>query len=300
MPFVSTRPKLRLSQEEVDELERIVQARKEPKHRAQRAHILLAYHRGDTVSAIARRAGVGRPTVERCVEKALSIGALAALADLPGRGKPPVLTPEAKAWVLAQACEKPTALGYVYELWTTRLLAQHARTQGPVAGHPSLARLGRGTVSKLLTGAKVRPHKITYYLEKRDPEFDGKMAQVLCVYREVRVARETTAPASQQVVAWLSYDEKPGIQALALTAPDRPPVPGQHPAVARDYEYVRLGTSSLLAAMDLLTGEVWGMMVDRHRSAEFIQFLRMLDAKYPPGTKLRIVLDNHSAHISQG
>lgn len=299
MPFVSSRAKLGLTEEEGAELERIAHARTEPARRVERARMLLAYHQGETVSAIARRVGVARPTVERCVGKALSMGVMVALADLPGRGKPATLTTEAKAWLLDRACQKPTALGYPYELWTTRLLAQDARTHGPAAGHPSLAHLGRGTVSKLLRGAKVRPHKIAYYLERRDPEFAGKMAQVLCVYREVQVARESVAPPSQQVVAWLSYDEKPGIQALATTAPDRLPVPGVHPTVARDHEYVRLGTSTLLAALDLLTGQVWGMMMDHHRSAEFVQFLRMLDGKYPKGVKLRLILDNHSAHISR-
>lgn len=299
MPFVSSRPKLHLTQEEGAELERIAGARTEPVRRVERARMLLAYGQGETVSAIARQVGVGRPTVERCVGKALSMGVMAALVDLPGRGKPSTLTLEAKAWVLDRACQKPTALGYPHELWTTRLLAQDARTYGPAAGHPSLSRLGRGTVSKLLTGAKVRPHKIAYYLERRDPEFANKMTQVLCVYKEVQVARESAAPRSQQVVAWLSYDEKPGIQALATTAPDRLPVPALHPTVARDHEYVRLGTLTLLAAMDLLTGEVWGMLLDRHRSAEFIQFLRMLDGKYPKGVKLRLILDNHSAHISR-
>ena len=98
------------------------------------------------------------------------------------------------------------------------------------------------------------------------------------------------------MVAILSYDEKPGIQAISNTAPDLPPEPGKHPTVSRDYEYVRHGTLSLMAGIDLLNGKVHGQVVDRHRSREFILFLKQLDQVYPSSAKIRIVLDNHSAH----
>ncbi len=105
--------------------------------------------------------------------------------------------------------------------------------------------------------------------------------------------------APSELVAVLSYDEKPGIQAIQNTAPDLPPVPGLHAAISRDHEYIRHGTPSLLAGIDLLSGEVLGLVRDRHRSAEFIEFLRMTDAQYPSDARIRIVLDNHSAHISK-
>jgi hypothetical protein len=91
-------------------------------------------------------------------------------------------------------------------------------------------------VSKILTRSQVRPHKIRYYLERRDPEFEAKMAQVLCVYREVAALR---AAGGSSLVAVLAYDEKPGIQVLGGTTPDLPPLPGAAPEVRRDYEYVR-------------------------------------------------------------
>jgi transposase len=104
-----------------------------------------------------------------------------------------------------------------------------------------------------------------------------------------------------EIAAVLSYDEKPGIQALSHTAPDLPPVPGEHKTVGRDYEYVRHGTLSLLAGIDLLSGEVLGIVRDRHRSAEFMEFLNVVDARYgdDPNTRIRIILDNHSSHISK-
>lgn len=183
-------------------------------------------------------------------------------------------------------------------MWTLRLLAEHIRSHCEEAGHPSLCRLARGTVSKLLTEGEVQPHKIRYYLERRDPDFDAKMAQVLCVYHEVALLREQAEP-SGDLVAYLSYDEKPGIQALENLAPDLAPVPGEHPQLSRDHQYRRHGTVTLMAGIDLLTGQVHGMVTERHRSREFVAFLKMLDAHYRPEARLAIVLDNHSAHISK-
>ena len=97
----------------------------------------------------------------------------------------------------------------------------------------------------------------------------------------------------------ISYDEKPGIQALATTTPDLPPVVGTHPSHLRDYEYVRLGTVSLLAGLDLHTGRVIETVSDAHNSGDFIAFLKKLDAAYPEHPQIRLVLDNHSAHISK-
>jgi hypothetical protein len=110
----------------------------------------------------------------------------------------------------------------------------------------------------ILNEQEIKPHKVRYYLERRDPEFKQKMAEVLCVYREVKLIKETAAAAKQEpsdAVAIVSYDEKPGIQAIATTAPDLPPEPGRHRTFARDHEYKRLGTVSLLAGIDLLTGQ---------------------------------------------
>ena len=212
------------------------------------------------------------------------------------------ITVEAKAWVVDLACRKAKELGYPHELWTTRLLARHAREHGPAQGHTCLAKLAQGTLCNILNEQEIKPHKVRYYLERRDPEFKQKMAEVLCVYREVKLIKEAAAAAKQKpsdTVAIVSYDEKPGIQALATTAPDLPPEPGVHATFARDYEYKRHGTVSLLAGIDLLTGKVHALVKDRHRSREFIEFLKLIDAAYPTHTAIKLILDNHSAHISK-
>ena len=291
---------LAMTDEETAELATISRSRMEPASRVERAQMLLAYRETPSFFAVARRLGAHHQTVQRCVERALAYGSLAALDDRPRPGKEPTITPQAKAWLVSLACDKAKDHGYPHELWTTRLLACHAREHGPAAGHECLANLVQGTVCKILGKEEIKPHKVRYYLEKRDADFEPKMAEVLCVYRQVEVLKKAAKSKKPgKPVAIVSYDEKPGIQAIATTAPDLPPEPGVHATFARDHEYKRHGTLSLLAGIDLLTGKVHALVRDRHRSREFIEFLKLLDAAYPVGTAIKLILDNHSAHISR-
>src|SRR5712692_10455257 len=293
---------LAIGEEDLAALRAISRSRTEPASRVERARILLAYREDPSFFAVGQALGVHHQTVQRCVERALAYGPMAALDDLPRPGKEPQITAEAKAWVTDLACRKAKELGYPHELWTTRLLARHAREHGPAEGHVCLAKLVQGTVCKILNEQEVKPHKVRYYLERRDPEFKAKMAEVLCVYREVKIIKETAAAAKQkpsEAVAIISYDEKPGIQAIATTAPDLSPEPSVHARFARDHEYKRHGTVSLLAGIDLVSGKVHPLVRDRHRSREFIEFLKLLDAAYPAHTAIKLILDNHSAHISK-
>ena len=168
-----------------------------------------------------------------------------------------------------------------------------------------MAKLAQGTVCKILAEHEVKPHKVRYYLEKRDPEFDPKMAEILCVYRQVAMLQADSGHRQDQdsgasgSLAIVSYDEKPGIQAIATTAPDRPPLPGKSPTVMRDHEYKRHGTLTLMAGIDLFTGHVHALVKERHRSREFIEFLKLLDAAYPADTPIEVILDKHSAHVSR-
>jgi transposase len=262
---------------------------------------LLAYREDPSFFAVGRALGLHHQTVQRCVERAVAEGPLAALDDRPRPGREPAITLEAKAWLVSLACRKAKDLGYPHELWTTRLLARHAREHGPPEGHACLANLAQGTVCKILDQEEVKPHKVRYYLEQRDPDFAEKMAAVLCVYRQVKILKQAAAASKKKRprVAIISYDEKPGIQAIATTAPDLTPEPGVHATFAREHEYKRHGTVSLLAGIDLVTGKVHALVKDRHRSREFIEFLKLLDAAYPARTAIRLILDNHSAHISR-
>jgi transposase len=286
-----------VGRKELGELRSIARSRTEPAARVERARMLLAYRADPSFFAVGRALGVHHQTVQRCVERAVEYGALAALDDRPRPGRTPEITVEARAWLVDLACRKAKELGYPHEVWTTRLLAQHAREHGPSAGHACLAHLAQGTVCKILDAEEVKPHRVRYYLDRRDPEFASKMAEVLCVYRQVKLLKKRKQPSD--AVAIISYDEKPGVQAIGVTAPDLPPEPGVHPTIARDHEYKRHGTVSLLAGIDLLTGKVHALVKDRHRSREFIEFLKIIDAAYPTHTAIKLILDNHSAHISK-
>ena len=248
--------------------------------RVERARIILAYLEEPSAYEVARTIGVTHQTVTRCLQRAAELGVIEALDDRPRAGRDPVITAEAKTWLVALACRKAKELGYPHELWTTRLLAAHARRHGPPAGHPSLAKLAQGTVCKILAEQDVKPHKVRYYLEKRDPEFEPKMAEILCVYRQVAMLRAQATNGDSQSsessdagsLAIISYDEKPGIQAIGTTAADRPPLPGTSPTVMRDHEYKRHGTLTLMAGIDLLTGSVHAVVKERHLAASSSSF----------------------------
>jgi transposase len=296
MPSRRKRSALVLSEKDVSVLEHIAASRTEPYATVKRATILLAYARGESISHIARKEQTNRPLVERCIDKALSGGIMTALRDLPRSGRPAIISDEDKAWVIHLACSKPSEYGYAAKRWTIAQLAKHIREHAAEKGHPSLARMGKSGLHSILSGADLKAHKTTYYLERRDQEFEEKMAQVLVVYKQVQQRR---AGGDQGDHTVLSYDEKPGIQAIGTITADLAPVVGKYPGWARDYEYKRHGTLSLLAGIDLYDGHVLGLVRERHRSREFIEFLAMADASYPSDWKLRIILDNHSSHISK-
>src|SRR6202049_578457 len=291
--------KLAFSAEQLSELQQLSQSRTASLREVQRARILCRYHAGETVTAIARALEMTRKSVRKWIDKALAVGAEAALKDAYHRPRAPVITEQARAWVVHLACSKPKELGYAAELWTRSLRALHVRREALQAGHPSLSRAAKATVQRILAEQPLHPERVRYYLEKRDPAFEVRMKDVLLVYQEVALQNETPRGEGRPTVITVSVDEKPGLQAIANTAADLPPVPGKHPDVGRDHEYKRLGTCSILAALDLHEGHVTARVERRHRSREFIALLKDLDQYYPADCTIRIILDNYSAHISQ-
>lgn len=281
-------------------LEKIYKSRTAEKRKVQRATIFLRYMDGASVSAISKEVGLSRQSIYEAIDKALAFGPIEGLKDLPGRGAPASISQEDKAWVLSVACRSPRELGYAHELWTIDLLAQHIRNHCESHNFPALKKAGKSLIHGILSKAKIKPHKIRYYLERRDEEFEAKMAHVLSVYKEVEIINtQEDISAENRKMTTISYDEKPGIQAVKNIAAQLLPVVGSHPTVSRDYEYKRLGTLSLLAGIDLHDGKVIPMVEDRHRSIEFIQFLDKLAQSYPQDWKIRIILDNHSSHRSK-
>lgn len=294
----SRRARLVLSAEERDRLEQLRESQTAPWREVQRARVLWRYSSGENVAEIARAVKMTRKSAAKWIAKALEMGAAAALKDTYHRPRAPVITPEAKAWVVHVACSKPKELGYAAEVWTRSALAKHVREHAVEAGYPALSRAGKATIQRILAEQPLHPERVKYYLERRDPDFEAKMREILLVYREVALQNQNSEGLIPILVT-ISVDEKPGVQALAPTAPDLPPVPGQHAALGRDHEYKRLGTCSILAALDLHNGHLMARVERRHRSREFIALLKDLDAYYPAECTIRLILDNHSAHISK-
>ena len=300
MARTSKRAALLLTPEQKVTLKEWAASRTAPAREVERAKVLLGYADGSSITQLQRQLGFGRPMIYRCIDKALAAGVQMGLKDKYHRPHEPEITDEAKAWVVSIACTKPKDHDLAAELWTISALAKFVCERAEAAGFARLANAGKSTVWRILDDNDIKPHKISYYLEKRDPEFDRKMQEVLMVYRDVSLYREGAVhDARPNPLYRVSVDEKPGVQAIGLTAPDLPPVPGKLRTVGRDYEYVRRGTVSILAGIDLHSGHIFANVEDRHRSVEFIGLLKQLDEHYPPEAIIRVVLDNHSAHISK-
>ena len=267
-----------------------------------RAHILLYKANGVSIREIAAIYDLSPNTVRLCINKYEKGGTDFALFDGQRSGRPIEITDDAKSWIISVACQKPCDLGYSAELWTLAALHKHICKNAESAGYPRLATVTKPYIQKLLQTADIKPFKVKYYLEKRDPDFDQKMHEVLVVYKQVSMQFDENGnliiPDNGIQTVTLSYDEKPGIQAIGNTCPDRNPN-AAHGFVSRDSEYIRHGTLSLLAAIDLLTGEAIPLVSETHKSSDFIQFLKKLDVHYPKQDKIQIILDNHSAHTSK-
>jgi transposase len=294
------RAALLLTPDQETMLRRLAGSRTAAVREVERAKVLLGYAEGIAITDLQRRIGVSRPAIYKCIDKALAAGVPMGLKDAYHRPHEPEISDEAKAWVVSIACTKPKDHGLAAELWSISGLARFVSEHAQAAGFPRLAHAGKSTVWRILDDNDIKPHRIRYYLERRDPDFDRKMHEVLMVYRDVSIHAEGAVDALRpDPIYTVSVDEKPGVRALGLTAPDLPPVPGKAQGIGRDYEYVRHGTVSILAGIDLHSGHLFATVEDRHRSVEFIGLLKRLDDYYPPEAIIRVVLDNHSAHISK-
>ena len=293
MVFKRSKQHIALEPGERKMLQEIVKSGKSSRTEYERARIILMDADGDGANAIARKLGTSRTKVYLAIDKALSFGIDQALRDLPGRGKPRKISDEARAFIIRTACTSPKELGYAYEIWTNRLMTKHIREKSP--GEYDLGNISNGTVSKILSSGNIHPHRIRYYMEKTDPAHEAKEAEILHVYRDVRALKEN---ARDSLTAFLSYDEKPGIQATGNMYPDKQP-DQEHGDVYRNHDYIRHGTLSLMAGIDLTSGHIIPLVEDRHRSVEFIRWLKLVDSYYPEEYVISIILDNHTIHSSK-
>lgn len=296
---------LELTPDQRKSLNQIADSRSEEIRRVQRAKVFLAAADGQPQREIAASVGLSVSAVARMLRKALQIGPMTALDDLKRSGRPAVIGAEARTWVKALACTPPKDLpdGPTQALWSMDTLAEYVRkhaSEKPFG--QELMKASKSTIWSILDSDEIKPHRIRYYLEKKDPDFAAKCREVLLLYKRVEmeiVFKDTLGSSSQpNGTVFVSYDEKPGIQAIGNIHPDRSPKSGKG-FTRRDYEYKRHGTLSLLAGIDLISGKVHSLIRERHKSADFIDFLKLIDEAYPQECVIFMVLDNHTIHTSR-
>jgi transposase/DNA-binding CsgD family transcriptional regulator len=231
---------------------------------AARARIVLLAADGTPNVEIARLVGVSRPTVNAWRGRYAEAG-IGGLADAQRRGRAPTVDP--RRIVSATLRPPPTSLGVTH--WSSRLLAH---------------RLGTSHVTIAAAWKKygVKPWKAETFKFSTDPELVAKVTDVIGLY---------LAPPENAIV--LCVDEKSQIQALNRTQKTLPMQPGH--AEQRTHDYVRHGTTTLFAALDVATGKVAGLCKKRHRHQEFLAFLHHLARVYPD-QELHLVMDNYATH----
>jgi transposase len=258
-PLVSAEDRARLAAIAAD--------RNRPHKHVARARIILHSAERLDVALVARRAQISRPAVWRWQQRYAEAGVDGLLRDKTRKpGKAP--TPEASVRrVVALTCAEPPGEA---THWTGRAMAKASR-------------LSLRTVQRIWAAHRLQPHRIRTFKRSKDPDFVAKLEDVVGLY---------LAPPRHAVV--LSVDEKSQIQALDRTQPGLPLKPGK--AGTMTHDYVRHGTTTLFAALNVLDGTVIGRCMARHRHQEFLRFLNAVEAAVPAGKVIHAILDNYAAH----
>jgi transposase len=286
MPLLAADP-VTVLPEQREALERLVRTHSTPQQLALRAHIIVRAADGMGVRASARELGVWPKTVrywrKRWREAADRQSVPEQLADVQRSGAPATFTPEQICALVAMTCEKPSESERPISHWSQREIADEAMRRGL----EHLAALGGAFFKK---EADLKPHRVRYWLTpKPDPAFDAKCADICAVYK----AAATPDDAHRTI----SIDEMTGIQALERIAPGLPMAPGK--VERREFEYRRHGTQTLIAAFDVATGKVEGVIGNTRTEKDFARFLRRLLSSAAPDIRWDIVCDNLNIHLSE-
>ena len=261
-----------MSEDDRRELQRRARSKGAPAREVERARIVLLAADGVPGKQIAATVGCAEPTVVTWRRRYAESG-LAGLADLPRPGKPSPLPEALRDRVLELTLtEPPTRFGATH--WSSRLLATALTAEGTPLWHV--------TITRIWHRFGVQPWRAGTFKFSTDPQLEGKIRDVVGLYLH---------PPEKAVV--LCVDEKPQVQALERTAPTLPVAPGQPERAT--FDYVRHGTTTLFAALEVATGRVTDACAQRHRHQEFLAFLKQVAAAYPR-RQLHVVVDNYATH----
>ncbi|HTQ88051.1 MAG TPA: IS630 family transposase [Streptosporangiaceae bacterium] len=256
-------------------LRQVIAAGTSPQRLVRRARIILAAADGDPNAKIARDLGCSVNTVREWRARFARLG-IPGIFDRPRPGRQEAHGPSVRLLIIATATSAPPD---GESCWSQDSIARHLRERG-------LA-VSRATVGRALAEARVRPHKVRGWLNRKDdPAFWAQAGAVCRLYLD---------PPPGTVL--VSIDEKTGIQAKSRRYPDAPARPGRD--ARREWEYRRHGTVSIIAAMNTATGEVISQRIRRNDSAAFTEFLSMLDQHTAPGLRIHLIMDNGSSHTSK-
>jgi transposase len=225
---------------------------------------------GEPNTAIGARVGVSPTTVKAWRERFGDEGLKGIGRVRPGRGRKPQISQE-KVAEIVHATLHETPPGETH--WSCRSMA---KAQG----------VSPATVQRIWSARGLKPHRVKTFTLSNDKHFEDKLVDIVGLYLD---------PPEKAVV--LCMDEKSQIQALDRTQASLPMKKGRAGTMTHDYK--RNGTTTLFAALDVLTGEVIGQCLPRHRHAEFLKFLRTIDREVPKGLQVHLILDNYSTHKHQ-
>lgn len=252
-----------------DRLERLTRSRTTSHRVVERAQITLASAGGEPGSRICERFGVSRPTVTLWLDRYEAEGMKGLLTDRPRSGRPREITPADEATIIERTLHTKPPDG-VSTHWSTRLMARATGYH-----HATIARIWRSH--------GLKPHRVNWFKVSRDPEFVAKLRDVVGLYLH---------PPERAVV--FAFDEKSQIQALDRTQPGLPLKKGRAGTMTHDYK--RHGTTTLFAALDVVTGELLQDCMPKHRHQEFLKFMRQIDHSVASDLSIHVVLDNYATH----
>jgi len=257
-------PRTGVTDKERRVLERTVSSPTSQQRAVMRAKIVLLADEGRSTEEISRLLGVSTNAVGTW-RRRFCKSRLEGLKDVPGRGRPRKHGSDIRLRIATEACRPPEGKTH----WSTWELAAHL-------GVPQTL------VVRVLKAESIKPHLQQMWLNSKDPDFAAKQAEIVGLYMN---------PPENALV--ICVDEKTGVQALGRKHPDKPVGPGQ--VTKREFEYVRHGTKSLLAALVVHDGSVTGKTYDRHTHEEFLDFLGEVERRFPDG-ELHLIVDNLSVH----
>lgn len=257
-------PRMDLTADERRALEHVVASPTSQQRAVKRARIVLLADEERSTSEISKSVGLSKNAVNLWRSR-FRKGRVAGLEDAPGRGRHRVHPAEVRLKIATEACRPPETMDH----WSTRDLAAHLK-------------VSQSLVSRVLRAEDIKPHLQEMWLNSKDPDFEAKLTEVVGLY--------LNPPENALVIC---VDEKTGIQALGRKHPDKPVRPGS--VAKREFEYVRNGTKSLLAAFVVHKGSVTAKAYDHHTHVEFLDFLQELAERFPTGD-LHLIVDNLAVH----